>query len=81
MNAQVLMAIWYRVPGPDWVIKVHSQNGLSITRIYNDIGRGISSNVRCQQTPAGSGKLLGHLGVKGEIMHCVPLYSARVKEA
>ena len=45
------------------------------------VSLGISSNIRHQWTPSQDGRLLGHLGVKGEIRHWAVVKSARSKEA
>ena len=58
---------------------VQRYSSSSMSTFYVSIG--VLSNVRCQQTPSQNGKLLGHLSMKGEIVHCVTLYSAGLKEA
>ena len=46
------------------------------------VGGGVSSNIRHQWTPWWKGNSsLSHLGVKGEMGHCAPLWFARMKDA
>ena len=45
------------------------------------ICRDVLLNVKQQQTPSWKGKILGHLGVKGEIVCFVSLYTAGLMKA
>ena len=65
--------------GSSWSTVGRSSSSSSV--YVSDIGRGISLKVRHWQTPSWNGRLLGHLGVKGEIRQWAVVKSARSKEA
>ena len=57
------------------------RGSLSSSESVSGIGIGNSSKVRYWWTPSQNGRLLGCLGVKGEIGHWAVMKSARSKEA